>query len=131
MQVLFSYSLNWMSKTTMALTPHQLEQISLMMNEFVAAHRPPPEVRSQLDLGWRSEGQSVVLYDLRPIYTREHEVAHYDFAKATWVQAQKHWKIFWLRANGNWNGYEPLLTAGNLKRFLLEVEKDPYGCFKG
>ncbi len=37
----------------MPLTPQQLEQVNVMMENFIAENRPPVEIRNQLDIGWR------------------------------------------------------------------------------
>jgi hypothetical protein len=115
----------------MAFTQEQLSQIGTMMDDYIAKHRPPENVRKDLDLGWRYEGQSVHLFEIRPQWDDKSIIHHYDFAKAIWVEAKKQWHIYWLRANGKWERYEPLEWTGNLQRFLLEVEKDPHYCFRG
>lgn len=115
----------------MAFTPVQLQEITTMMDQYIAEHRPPEHIRPQLDLGWRLEKQSVLLFEIRPQWNDASITRHYDYAKATWVQSQKRWTIFWLRASLKWHRYQPLEWTGNLKRFLEEVEKDPYRDFKG
>jgi hypothetical protein len=115
----------------MAFTPQQLAEITAMMDAHIAAHRPPENIRPQLDLGWRHEGQSVYLFEIRPQWNNKSIIRQEDFAKATWVAAKKQWNVFWMRANGKWFRYEPLEWTGNLQRFLVEVEKDPHHCFKG
>ena len=102
-----------------------------MMDKFVEKTRPPADIRHRLDIAWRLENQSVYLFEIRPQWNNKDVCHQYDYAKATWVQTQKHWKIFWKRANLKWHTYEALESAGNLQRFLIEVEKDPYACFKG
>ena len=52
-------------------------------------------------------------------------------AKATYVKARGHWKIFWMRAHEAWHPYEPTRTVKRLSRFLKIVEEDKYGCFWG
>jgi hypothetical protein len=115
----------------MAFTPDQLSQITAMMDDYLVRHRPPEAIRNKLDLGWRLEKASVFLFEIRPQWDNKSIIHHYDFAKATWVETKKQWNIYWLRANGKWYRYEPLEWTANLQRFLLEVEKDPYHCFKG
>ena len=115
----------------MAFTEQQLSEITAMMDHYIAEHRPPEHIRPQLDIGWRRDKQSVFLFEIRPQWNDKSVTRHDDFAKATWVETKKQWNIFWMRASGRWFRYEPLEWAGNLQRFLLEVEKDPYGCFKG
>ena len=102
-----------------------------MMDRYLEENRPPEDIRRQLDVGWRLEGQSVYVFEIRPQWNNKNIYHHYDFAKATWVEAQKHWKIFWMRSNGKWYRYDALESAGNLQRFLIEVEKDPYHFFRG
>ena len=115
----------------MPLTPQQFEKVNVMMENFIAENRPPLEIRNQLDIGWKLDKQSVLLFDIRPDWNDETIIRQHPFAKATWVQTRKEWQIFWLRSTLKWQSYAPLQTVVNLKRFLLEVEQDPYGCFKG
>jgi hypothetical protein len=115
----------------MAFTKAQIDEITTMMDNYIATHRPPEEIRPKLDLGWRKEDQSVYLFEIRPQWDNKSVIHQYDFAKATWVGAKKQWNIYWLRANGKWELYKPLPWAGNLQRFLIEVEKDPHACFRG
>ena len=115
----------------MAFTQDQLYEIATMMDGYITTHRPPEHVRHQLDIGWRHEKQSVYVFEIRPQWNDKSIIRHYDFAKATWVQSRQQWNIFWMRANGKWYRYEPLEWAGNLKRFLIEIENDPHGCFRG
>jgi hypothetical protein len=115
----------------MALTESQKLSIQQMMAAYLMEVRPPEHIRPQLDIGWRLEKQSVFLFEIRPQWNDETIIRHHDFAKATWVNTAKEWNIFWLRANGKWQTYDPLPTVVNLKRFLLEVASDPYCCFKG
>jgi hypothetical protein len=115
----------------MAFTKNQIEEISRMMDRYLEENRPPEDIRRQLDTGWRLQGQSVYLFEIRPQWDNKNIDHHYDFAKSTWVEAQKHWKIFRMRSNGKWYRYDALESAGNLQRFLIEVEKDPYHFFRG
>ena len=116
---------------SMAFTREQLSGITTMLDDYIATHRPPEDIRHKLDLGWRWENQSVYLFEIRPQWNDDSIIHHHDFAKATWVEAKKQWNIYWLRANGKWFRYEPLEWTGNLQRFLIEVDKDPHHCFKG
>jgi hypothetical protein len=115
----------------MAFTQEQLAQIEAMMENYITTNRPPADIRKELDLGWRYEKTSVYLFEIRPQWDNKAIIRHEDFAKATWVETKKLWNIKWLRANGKWERYPPLECTGNLQRFLIEVEKDPYHCFKG
>ncbi|NVK43528.1 MAG: DUF3024 domain-containing protein [Oceanospirillaceae bacterium] len=50
-------------------------------------------------------------------------------AKATYLNTQNLWKLFWQRADVEWHGYEPNLTIPSLKEFLAVVDVDECGCF--
>ena len=52
-------------------------------------------------------------------------------AKATYVRTRDLWKIFWMRADLKWHGYEPVPTVGSIDKFLAVVNEDRYGCFFG
>src|SRR6266508_1709922 len=113
----------------MALTVNEIKEITRMMDKFVNENRPHPDIRHEIDIGWRLEGQSVYLFEIRPLWNDKDVYGQYDYAKATRVQSQKHWKIYWMRSNLKWYKYRPLESVGNLQRFLIETEKDPHGCF--
>jgi len=83
----------------MALTTEQINDIILMMDNFIKQHRPAPDIRHSLDIDWRIEDQSVYLFEIRPQWDNKEIFHRHDYAKATWVQSQKHWKIFWMREN--------------------------------
>ena len=115
----------------MAFTALQSEQIASMMDAYLEVNRPPRRIRSELDLGWRIEGQTVYVFEIRPRWDDPSIIKQHDFAKATWVDSSKQWRLYWLRGNKKWYRYDPLPAVGNLQRFLDELKKDPHGCFKG
>jgi hypothetical protein len=47
------------------------------------------------------------------------------------VKTQDQWKLYWKQASGNWEGYEPNLTAERLEDLLSFVDRDQHGCFFG
>jgi len=103
----------------------------LALEGFVDRNRPPEEIRNELDLGYKIENQSIIIYEVRPHWVIEGEKIEQDVAKATWVEAQKCWKIFWLRANLKWQSYEPAPKVKTIEEFLEVVENDEYCCFWG
>jgi hypothetical protein len=115
----------------MAFTEKQLDDINTMMNTLIEGLRPPEHFRSQLDVGWRIERQSVILFEIRPQWNDPTVIRESDFAKATWVQKEKEWHLYWILSNQKWYRYDGLESVVNLQRFIIEVEKDPHGCFRG
>ena len=108
-----------------------MEQFHDTLDVWLEANRPSPEIRPELDLGWRIEGQSVFLFEIRPRWDDPSVIDHYSFAKATYVKARNEWKVYWLRASLKWDPYPPLKVVKKLGRFLKEVDDDPHHCFRG
>jgi hypothetical protein len=52
-------------------------------------------------------------------------------AKTTFIRSKKHWKIFWMKRDFKWHGYEPNLEVKSGEAFFGAVERDEFGCFFG
>lgn len=112
---------------------HDLERkkIENVLYAFIEKIRPAPHIRSQLDYGFDISGQSIELVEIRPQWDNKSIIHRHPFAKATFVKTQQVWKVYWLRASGKWQGYEPASTAFSVEDFLSIVKADGYGCFFG
>ena len=116
---------------TMAFTPQQLSHIEAAMADFLARRRPPEEIRDRLDLSWRLEGQSVVVFSIRPFWKDESRKIEEPAAKATYNRRTNRWKIYWMRADLKWHSYPPHPEALFFEEFLAVVDEDKNGCFWG
>ncbi|MCD9008107.1 DUF3024 domain-containing protein [Luteimonas sp. XNQY3] len=107
-------------------------RVEKLLADYVARRRPAPHIRPELDLGWRRNGQSVEVFEVRPLWrgapgeTMEHPVI-----KATWVKSRGHWRVYWMRADLKWHPYDPLREASTFEAVLAELDADPYACFWG
>lgn len=115
----------------MAFTTEQTASIESAMADFLIKRRPPEEIRDKLDLGWRIEGQSVVIYSIRPSWRDESQKIEEPAAKATFVCTTNRWKIYWQRADLKWHSYPLLPEAVLFDEFLAEVDEDSACCFWG
>ncbi|MDE3235067.1 MAG: DUF3024 domain-containing protein [Bacteroidota bacterium] len=115
----------------MAFDVLQTVEIIELMENYIERIRPAIEIRDKIDIGYRIEGQSVFLFERRPSWNDPTEIMDSDYAKTTYDKKNKVWKIYWMRANGQWNTYQPCKTVIQLKEFINEVELDKYHCFKG
>lgn len=115
----------------MALSEFELKKIEKVVGVFINKHRPPAHIRSELDLGFRVNGQSVEIFEIRPAWNNPNENIEQFVVKATFVKNQKIWKIYWQRADLKWHGYQPHPEAASLEEVLAVVEKDQYACFFG
>ena len=97
----------------------------------MALRRPRPEIRDQVDLGWRTDGYSVLLFEARALFDEPTRKVECPIAKTTYNRRQNLWKIFWQRQDLKWHGYTPHLHVQSVEAFLKVVEEDAYGCFWG
>lgn len=88
-------------------------------------------MRSQLDVSYTIDEKSVIINEVRPLWDNPDDYKEYPLAKAIYVKARGHWKIFWKRANLKWNLYAPEPTVKTLQEFTKIVIEDNYGCFWG
>lgn len=115
----------------MALDNLQLLNVIEVMEAFLERKRPPEHIRPQLDIGYKIEGQSIIIHEIRPLSLAETKIIYPEVAKTTFVKKKNHWKVFWMRANLKWHIYDPKPTVKSLSRFVKLVEEDRYGCFWG
>ena len=102
-----------------------------IMENYVEGIRPPVHIRDKVDVSYRIDNQSVILFELRPVFSRPGEKIEMHYAKATYVKSARKWKVYWMRASGKWNLYDPMPEVSSLKEFVRLVEEDAYHCFKG
>jgi hypothetical protein len=116
----------------MAISEFETKRYERIVGAFVDARRPPPHVRPELDLGYRVTGQSVEIFEIRPVWKgAAGEKTEHPVAKATYVKSRGIWRVYWQRADLRWHRYEPNAEVQSLDEFLKIVERDEYACFFG
>jgi hypothetical protein len=115
----------------MALTKKQIEEVEKAAAKFLYYKRPSEEIRNKVDLAYRIEEQSVYIFEIRPKWDDENIIIEEQIAKTTYVKAQKHWKIFWMRGNLQWSLYEPIPYVKLISDFFDIVSDDEMCCFFG
>ncbi|RPJ60290.1 MAG: DUF3024 domain-containing protein [Acidobacteria bacterium] len=115
----------------MAFSDTELRRVEKAVSRFLDKRRPRPEIRPELDHGYRIKGQSIELYSIRPKWNDPSQVREEPIAKATYVRSQKVWKVFWMRADLKWHRYETSAKVSSIEKFLSIVDEDEYGCFFG
>ena len=115
----------------MPFSEFETKRIEKIVGGFIEEKRPPAELRSQVDLAFRIEGQSVVIFEVRPRWNDPKERVEEPVAKATYVKNRKLWKVYWQRADLKWHRYDPDPEVDTLEAFIDLVEQDEYACFFG
>lgn len=115
----------------MALSELETKRVDKALERFLEKRRPPAQIRDQVDLAYRIEGHSVEIFEIRPAWDEPSTKVERPVAKATFVRTRDHWKIYWLRADGNWYTYDPSAEVRTIDAFVEVVDQDQYGCFFG
>ncbi len=114
----------------MAFTDIDYQKIKKAVGGF-CIKKTPAHLKDQLRYEYDVSGHNVIIYEVRPAWNRKDEYTKLPMAKITYVNARKIWKLYWMRASGKWEKYEPQETASDLNALIREIDKDPYGCFFG
>jgi hypothetical protein len=108
----------------------QTAEIIEACESLLQKRRPPEEIRNKVDLAYKIENQSVLIYEVRSRWDKEDVFFESPIAKATWVKTKNEWKVFWLRADLKWHGYKTPAVK-TIYEFIELVDQDKYGCFWG
>lgn len=115
----------------MAFTEPELREVHRKLESFLERRRPPEDLRDEVDLGFRIEDQSIVVFEVRAAWRQPGSKIERPIAKTTFVRSRSRWKIYWMRSDGRWHLYRPDREVSTLAAFLRIVERDEYGCFWG
>ena len=115
----------------MALSEFEEKRCERIVRAFIESRRPPAEIRSQLDLGFRVANQSVEVFEIRPQWDQPQTRREHPVAKATYVRKESVWRVFWQRRDLNWHRYGPAPDVDSIEEFLELVQEDAQGCFWG
>ncbi len=115
----------------MALSEFEQARVERLMRAYLERHRPPPHLRGRVDLGYRLEGQTLDLFEIRADWQDPERKLEMPAARARYIKSRRRWRVYWHRASGRWEAYAPLPEVESLEDFLELVETDPYGCFFG
>ena len=107
------------------------KRLEALTDELVEKRRPPVHVRAELDISFRIEGQSVIIFTIRPEWKDPDKKMESMIAKCTFVRTKNVWKIYWQRADLKWHLYEPASEVDRFEEFLSIVDEDALGCFWG
>jgi len=113
------------------------EKTTININEttiknYVATIRPEDlEIRKQLDIGYSFINQIIEIFEIRPEWDNSSKIEHIPFVKIRFYKTTQLWSLYWMRANGKWELYEPFPTATHLTKIINVLEEDKHGCFFG
>jgi hypothetical protein len=109
----------------------EINLVEAKVKDFVEAIRPPENIRSQVDIEYTFENNTIELIEVRPSFRDKNQLVKHAFAKTKFVKTQQVWKIYWMRASGKWESYEPASEVKNIEEFFTVITEDKHGCFFG
>ena len=121
----------FLCEVKMAFSEFEKKKIQKIIGQYIEKNRPQAEIRDKVDLSYKLSGQSVELFEIRPLWNNPNEKIEEPIAKATYVKTQKLWKVYWQRADLKWHRYEPDPEVNTIEEFVSLVENDEYACFFG
>lgn len=103
-----------------------------IVRNFIESNRPEDlEVRKEVDLGYSYDGKIFLLFEIRPVWNDPKIKKEYAFAKIRYYQTREEWALYWMRASGKWERYEPFPESAYLDKIIEIIDEDALGCFFG
>ena len=117
-------------KSVMTFSEVDLQRIKKLVGDL-CDRRTPEELRDKLRFEYEIEKQNVIVHEVRPVWDNPSEYMKLPMAKLSFVKRQKLWKLYWKRASGKWEKYQPNESDKDLGMLIKEIDKDAFGCFFG
>lgn len=115
----------------MAFSEFETHRYASIVEAYVEANRPPPNIRQEVDLAYRVENQSIVIYHIRPTYRDPEKKMELPFFKTTYVKTSNDWQILWMKSDLKWHRYDPDPVVDSLEEALEVLDADEFACFRG
>ncbi len=114
----------------MAFSEADLQRIK-KLGGGLCGKRTPEKLRDELRFEYEIEKQNVIMHEVRPAWNNPSEYKNPPMAKLSFIKSQKLWKLYWKRASGKWEKYQPNESNKDLGVLIKEMDKDTFGCFFG
>ncbi|HEV8433185.1 MAG TPA: DUF3024 domain-containing protein [Thermoanaerobaculia bacterium] len=107
------------------------KRIQNALAAFMARRRPPLHLRNQVDRGFRFDGRSIEIFEIRPGWDNPAQKVEEAVAKARYVKSRGQWLVSRQRSDLKWHKYDPQPEVSTVDAFLRLVDEDEYACFFG
>ncbi|MBC8386302.1 MAG: DUF3024 domain-containing protein [Gammaproteobacteria bacterium] len=115
----------------MSFSEFELKRIEKELDKFLEKRRPPADIRNEVDINYRIDGQSITILEIRPNWRDPSIIHEMPLARTTYVKSKNIWKVFWQRADMDWHSYKPTPVVKSVEEFLQLVDADLHHCFFG
>lgn len=101
------------------------------IQKFIDSIRPPIDIRDKVDIGYTFQNNALQIFEIRPRWDNRNKTIQTPIAKAKFVKSRGIWIVYWKRASGKWERYQPNPEVNELSLFFEVLVTDEYGCFWG
>ena len=91
----------------------------------------PLHVRDRVWATYKWRGDSVTLFEWRPLFDRPQESVDIKVAQFRYEAVRGFWSLFCADRNGKWHRYDAFPSSKRISDLLEEVNEDPTGIFWG
>ena len=114
------------------MTPVPIDINESTIKAYIESISPEDHtIREKLDYGYTYDGLVAILFEIRPVWNDPKKKHHSEFAKIRYYKSRKEWHLYWMRASGKWELYEPFSKSTHLDEILQVIKNDTHGCFFG
>ena len=114
----------------MALPPLVRGFSEAKLSEFIE-RKCPASLRDQVRLGFSVRGNSVTLFEERPLLLDPSRWTRMKVAQFRYDSTTREWTLFYADRNSRWQVYFHIPQSKDLDVLLREVEEDPTCIFWG
>jgi hypothetical protein len=115
----------------MAFSEFETKRLEKLVGALVEERRPPPHLRSEVDLKFRIEDLSLEIFEVRASWRGDGTTTENLLAKTTYVKTKNLWRVFWLRSDLKWHSHPRVPQVGTIEEFLALVAEDEGSYFFG
>ncbi len=114
----------------MTLPPQLRNEVETKLEAY-AERKIPPEMREKIRLSWELQGNTVTLYEERPVTNSPDAWGKLAVARFRSNPERTGWTLYCAGAEGKWHEYEDAGPAGSIDALIEEVDADPTRIFWG
>ena len=114
----------------MAIPELTLRRAELLLAQLIE-RRISPRVRDQIRMSVETRGNSVTLFEHRPVWRMPDEWTNGKVAQFRYDPKSDRWTLYWSDRHGRWLDYEGKPPTADIAALIGEVDADPVGAFWG
>ena len=114
----------------MAFSEIELKRIEKTVGDL-RRKRSPAHLKDELRVEYKITRHDILIFEVRPSWDDPKEFFEMEVAKLRYMRTKNRWFLFWKRASGKWESYQPAPESKNIGALVSEIDKDPWGCFWG